>query len=108
MSELRTYERVGFLCHLELVVLPDGVPQPASSLDLSMGGVGVITQAGFSVGQLVAVTFFLKGPDEAKVRVTGRVARLAAGGDANVLGVQFLSPLTEAEFPRLVGKLLSL
>lgn len=110
MSELRRYERVGFLCRLELAVLPDGVTQLASSLDLSMGGVGVITQAAFSVGQMVAVTFFLKSPneDETKVRVIGRVVRLAADVDANVLGVQFLSPLTEAEFPRLVGKLLSL
>jgi hypothetical protein len=110
MAELRKYERVGFLCRIELTVLPEGVPQAARSIDLSLGGVGVITQAAFSVGQMVAATFFLTGPDdgEAKVRVIGRVARLAADVDANVLGVQFLSPLTEAEFPRLVDKLLSL
>jgi hypothetical protein len=108
MERLRKYERVSFMCQLELTAVPDGTPEPARALDLSLGGVGVITQAHFSVGEMVKVTFFLKDAahGESKDDVSGQVARLTADVDANMLGIQFLNPLTEAEHARLVGKLL--
>jgi hypothetical protein len=110
MVELRRYERVGFLGKLELTATPGGLPQPARSLDLSLGGVGAITQSVFTVGEIVSVTFFLKDTVncEAKDHVAGRVVHLAANVDANTIGIQFLSPLSEAEHPLLVRKLLSL
>jgi c-di-GMP-binding flagellar brake protein YcgR len=109
MLELRNYQRVSFLCKLELTALPDGTPQPARSLDLSLGGVGAITQAVFPVGQLLRVLFFFKDSAQGEIQdqADGRVARFAADAEANTVGIQFLSPLNEAEHPRLVGKLLS-
>ena len=110
MIENRRYERVSFMCKLELTAMPDGEPQPARSLDVSLGGVGAVTEATFDVGETVTVTFFLKDSAhrEAKDQVVGRVARLAADADANTLGIQFLNPLTEAEHPRLVSTLMNL
>ena len=109
MKELRQYERVGFLCKLELSELPDGEPQAARSVDLSFGGVGFVTQSAFSVGQLVTVTFYFKdvSHQEARDQVVGRIAHFSADVDANRVGVQFLRPLTEAEHPLLAAKLLN-
>ena len=108
MERMRKYERVGFMCKLELTAVPGGTPEPARALDLSMGGVEVSTQAHFSVGEMVNVSFFLKDAAHGEVKddVAGQVARLVADVDANVLGIQFLNPLTEAEHARLVAKLL--
>lgn len=109
MLELRRYERVAFPGKLELTAMPGGAPQPARSLDLSLGGVGAITQSVFPVGQLVTTTFFLKGASEEEVedQVVGRIVHLSAAADANTVGIQFLYPLTEAEHPGLVCKLMS-
>ena len=109
MNELRQYERVGFLCKLELSEMPGGAPQAARSVDLSFGGVGFVTQSPFSVGQLVTVTFYFKDVSQNEVRdqVVGRIVHFAADVDANRVGVEFLCPLAEAEHPLLAGKLLS-
>ena len=109
MKEMRQYERVGFLCKLELSEVPSGEPQAARSLDLSFGGVGLVTQSSFSIGQVVTVTFYFKDVTrrEAREQVVGRIAHLAADVDANRIGVQFLQPLTDAENPLLAGRLLN-
>ena len=108
MKELRKYERVRFLCRLEVAAIPDGEPRPASSVDLSLGGVGVVTQATFSVGQLVTVTFFLADSTSAGIQdpVVGRVAHFSADVNSNRVGIQFLQPLKEKEHERLVGRLI--
>ncbi len=108
MKELRRYERVGFLCKLELTAIPGGIPQPANSLDLSLGGVGVITQSVFPIGQLVTATFFLSDSVRGEIQdpVVGRIVHFAADVDANRVGIEFLAPLTEKEHHRLVGRLL--
>jgi c-di-GMP-binding flagellar brake protein YcgR len=110
MVELRRYERVGFLGKLELTATTSGLSQPARSLDLSLGGVGAITQSVFAVGEIVTVIFFLKDTANCEVKdhVAGRVVHLAANVDANTIGIQFLNPLSEAEHPLLVGKLMRL
>ena len=108
MESMRQYERVSFMCKLELTALSGGPAQPARALDLSLGGVGAVSQAAFSVGEMVTVAFFLKDSTRGEIKdeVTGRVARLAADVDANTLGIQFLNPLNEDEHARLVHKLL--
>jgi len=108
MVASRRYERVGFLCKLELKAVPEGVPQPARSIDLSLGGVGVVTQAAFAVGDLVAVAFIFKTYDLKPIRdeVVGRTVNLVADTDANLIGIQFLHVLTESEHPELVAKLM--
>ena len=108
MESLRRYERVSFMCKLELTDSSGGPAQPARALDLSLGGVGAVSQASFSVGEMLTVTFFLKDSTQNEIKddVAGRVVRLTADVDANTMGIQFVNPLTEREHPRLVNKLL--
>jgi c-di-GMP-binding flagellar brake protein YcgR len=110
MIEQRRYERVGFLAKIELSAATDGAVQAARSVDLSLGGVGAVTKSVFSPGQMVTVTFFLKDTKggEVKDQVPGHIVRFHADVDTNVVGIQFLSPLSEAEHPALVGKLMRL
>ena len=109
MQELRQYERVGFLCQLEIAPISGGKPHPARSLDLSLGGVGIITQSVYSIGQVVTVTFFLSDAERGAIQdpVVGRIAHFAADIDANRAGIQFLQPLTETEHQRLVSRLVN-
>jgi c-di-GMP-binding flagellar brake protein YcgR len=109
MIELRQYERVGFLCKLELTAIPGGKPQPARSLDLSLGGVGVVTQSVYPIGQLLTVTFFLGDSicGEIQDPVVGRIVHFAADVDANRVGIHFLQPLTETEHRKLVNRLVN-
>ena len=58
MMDNRRFERVPFMCRLELATMPGGEPQAAHAVDLSVEGVGVTTQSGFPVGQLTTVTFY--------------------------------------------------
>jgi c-di-GMP-binding flagellar brake protein YcgR len=105
----RNYERVSFLCKLEVTALPGGVPQPTRSTDLSLGGVGAVTTSTFPVGQLVTVRFFYSDAahGEANDKVLGRVVHFEADVDANKVGIQFLNPLSDAEHPQLVTRLAS-
>jgi c-di-GMP-binding flagellar brake protein YcgR len=109
MKELRQYERVDFLCKLQLTEMPSGKPQAARSLDLSLGGVGILTQAAFPVGQIVTVTFFLNDSVRGVIQdpVVGRVTHFRADVEANRLGVQFLQPLNQSEHERLFNRLVS-
>jgi c-di-GMP-binding flagellar brake protein YcgR len=108
--ERRSYERVGFLCRVALAVRPGAPPLEARSVDLSMGGAGIVTSAALQVGQTVGLTFFLKDARQQEVRdqVQGRVVNLKADLDCNRVGVEFLEPLHESKNPALVRKLLAL
>lgn len=106
MIERRRYGRVGFLCQVELSAFPDGPMLEGSSLDLSLGGVGVVTASALSVGQVVAVTFHLREDGlDVQEKVIGRVANLKADVDANRIGLEFLEPLRETAQPVLVRRL---
>ena len=108
--EMRRYERHSFFCAVELTDFSGGSTYAGRSLDISLGGVGVVTNANFEVGALVHLAFLLKDARGADARelVDGRVARLNADVDANLLGIQFLSPLDDTHQPLLVGKILKL
>lgn len=110
MLQSRTSERVHFSCRLEVASATGGVPQPARAIDLSLGGVGAVTSAVFSPGQVVTVAFYRRDPTHGEIadRVIGRVAHFAADVDANKLGIQFLEPLKETEHPELVDRLVNL
>ena len=110
MVELRRYERVQFLGRLELSAGSDGPKLEARSIDLGLGGVGAVTKAVLEVGQPITVTFFLRDARGGDVRdqVAGRVIHFRADFDVNTVGIEFLTPLSEAEHPRLVEKLMSL
>ena len=108
VNNQRRYERVPFLCNVTVTVLPSGPPIAACSLDVSVGGVGLVTQGPFQPGQLVAISFFLKDAAQKQIvdRVTGRVIHLRADVDGNRVGVEFLEPIEESQHPELMRRLL--
>jgi len=110
MIDHRQYERVPFYCDVVVRVLPNGVAVPARSLDLSLKGVGIVTQAAFEPDQLVTISFFLKDASQKEVQehVLGRVAYLKADVDANRIGVEFAELLRCSQHPQLWNKLLKI
>ncbi len=106
--ERRRYERVVFLCKAA-VALSGGAAVPAQTLDISAGGVGLITRAAFPAGTLVVVSFYLKDVRDGEVveQTLGRVVNLRADLDGNSLGVEFLEPLDRVKHRRLLGRLLA-
>ena len=75
----------------------------ASSLNISLGGVGLACQSAFRKGQVIIVTFRLHDPKLGVVeeRVTGKVVNLIADVDGNRVGVEFIAPLQHTTFPAL-------
>lgn len=108
--EKRRYERVDFFCRVLLAIQPDGPTVEANTLDVSLGGVGVMTGSVFEKGQLVTISFFLKDRSQKDItdNVMGRVANVRADYDITRVGVEFLEPLRESEHPVLVKKVVAL
>jgi c-di-GMP-binding flagellar brake protein YcgR len=92
-----------------MTVLPHGKPVVSQSVDISLGGVGIVTSGHFEPGQQVAVAFALRNhrQQEAVEKVIGRVAHLRAEEGGNLIGVEFLEPLAESSAPLLTRKILS-
>jgi c-di-GMP-binding flagellar brake protein YcgR len=107
MREQRRYERVAFFCPIRLTILPDGPDLPASSFDISIGGVGLVAPVSLQRGQEVAVHFRLKNPhyELAEESVMGRVAYSRADEDGNRIGIEFLKTLQLDTHPLLARKL---
>ena len=106
----RRYQRVPFLCPVELTALPEGKTFPGRTLDISLGGVGVLSQVGLEREHQVSVAFLLGNGPKGSVSesVMGRVAVLRADDIGNVIGIEFLEPLSSAKHPALLRKLLAL
>lgn len=106
MTERRRYERVPFFCEVSLTALPEGLTFPARTVDISLGGVGLMTPAAFEPSQTVSLFFRLQDgyEPEQESRVMGRVVNLRADTDANLIGVEFFEPLSPAGNPRLLKK----
>jgi len=110
MYNLRRFERIQFFCEVSLTVLPDGPTVEAHSVDISLGGVGLVTQAAVGMGQTVALGFSLRDESGKNIvnRVLGRVAHLRAEPDANRVGVEFLEVLSASVSPQLSNKVLKI
>jgi hypothetical protein len=107
MMGQRRYERVSFFSPLQLTVLPDGPTVPGSSFDISIGGVGVITEIMLDRGQDVCIHFQFSNGAKATIEedVLGRVAYCRADEDSNCMGIAFLRVIREATQPVLTHKL---
>jgi hypothetical protein len=105
--EQRRYERVAFYCPVDLTVLPNGPAVPGRSFDISIGGVGIITQIALERGQSVSVRFHMhNGASESKDEdILGRVAYSRADEDGDRIGIEFLATVQEAAQPMLARKL---
>ena len=100
----RGYERVPSFREVGLTLRQGTAPVSARSFDISLGGVGVFTQAHLERGQSVKVAFFFMNTKQQKVveTVAGQVAYLRATEDGNQLGIEFLEPLREDTHPQLM------
>ncbi len=101
IAERRSYIRVPFLHPITIALSPDGRATEASSIDISLGGVGLSSRGSFQKGQVVVLTFRVKDPKLGFVseRVSGRVVNFVADFDGNRLGVEFLEPLRAETHP---------
>lgn len=108
MIERRRYERVGLFCPVSLQ--NNGRAAEGSTLDISLGGVGIVTPAAYALGDMITITFHLKDERgrDAVCSVAGRVASMRADVQTNRVGIEFLEPLREAVQPLLVRKILKL
>src|SRR4051794_40755806 len=101
-AEKRTYQRVGFLCRVDLTA-DDGTTIEASTVDISLGGAGVVSPRFVASGRAVTLAFHLrdKAGAPAVERIEGVVAHARADVDGHMLGVEFLGPIQKASNPLL-------
>lgn len=106
--ERRRYERIPFFCEASVTTLPDGPTFPARTVDVSLGGVGLVAGIALERGQIVSICFSFRDPDGAEKpeRMIGRVAYLRVDTDANQIGVEFFELLNRASSPRLLSRIL--
>ncbi|HVC92477.1 MAG TPA: PilZ domain-containing protein [Pirellulales bacterium] len=105
--EQRRYERVDFLCDLELTAARGGATRPARSLDLSLGGVGAVTPSSFEFGELVTVAFLSKdsAQREFKDEIASQIVDFAADVDTNRLVRRHRPMATRRRFGTLARRL---
>ena len=108
MTDRRRFERVQFFCEVSIAILPDGPTISAHSVDVSLGGAGLVTQVAIELGQSVALSFSLgnQSGEEIENRVMARVVNFRADPDVNHIGVEFLELLSHSRNPHLLKKFL--
>ena len=101
-AEKRAYQRVAFLCRVDIAT-EDGATIEANSVDISLGGVGVASPRFVASGRDVTLAFHLRDRhgDPAIEHVAGRVAVARADIDGHLLGVEFRAPLHRTSNPLL-------
>lgn len=78
----------------------------ARTIDLSLGGVGLVTTGTLVIGEYVTIVFpFPVPPAKRSTEVLGRVVSLLADDDANRVGVEFFEPLSVSRAPNLARRL---
>jgi len=60
MTTIRRYDRVDFFCPVELTALTGGPAIPAHTFDISVGGVGVLSEGRLAQDELVTVSFRMR------------------------------------------------
>jgi hypothetical protein len=103
---LRKYGRATFLSQVSLSVR-GGVDVEARSLDINLGGVGLISRVFVRTGQAVTLAFHLKNSANVAVveRVQGRVVFARSDVDGHRLRVEFYEPLDRTTNPELTRRI---
>jgi len=101
-AEKRIYQRVSFLCRVDLTA-DDGATIEASTVDISLGGAGVVSSRFVAEGRAVTLAFHLRDRAGAPAveRIDGAVAHARADVDGHTLGIEFLAPIQKASNPLL-------
>jgi hypothetical protein len=102
----RRYERVAFNCPVLAWPLGGGPMHSSRSVEISLGGVRIVSTLSASPGELLRLEFHLK-EDGGIVReeVAGRVVNVTVDGCLNALGIEFAEPLAEHRQPALVSRI---
>jgi hypothetical protein len=108
-KNVRKYERATFLCQVSMSA-GGGAAIQTSSVDISLGGVGLISPVLVQMGQAVTLAFHLKNSAHVPIveGVQGRVVFIRSEVDGHRLGVEFYEPLHRSRNPHLTRKVESL
>jgi PilZ domain len=100
--EKRIYQRVPFLCRVTLST-GEGPPIEARTMDISLGGGGVISPRVVALGQRLTLGFHVRSRSGTPVveLVEGRVVNVRADLDGNLLGIEFVQPIAHERCPEL-------
>ncbi len=100
----RRHDRVSLSCPVELRVFPDGPTLRGRTYDISLAGVGLVSEAPLEVGTIVCITF-LWNHWQVKTRecVTGHVVSMESDIDGNRLGIEFETVIGQACQPHLAA-----
>jgi c-di-GMP-binding flagellar brake protein YcgR len=103
----RRYERVAFFCPVQLTVFSTGDVIEGNTVDISIGGVGLIAPAFLERGEEVCVRFRLHHGSDAmfEEEALGRVAYSLADEDGNRIGIEFLQTIRDSKQPELARRL---
>jgi c-di-GMP-binding flagellar brake protein YcgR len=103
----RRYVRVNFFCEMTVTPMPEGKPRPASSIDLSLGGVGLYANYSLDRDKIVQIEFHLRDEKHREFveRVMGKVAYSRSDEDGTRIGVEFLKIINDTDTPVLAKRL---
>jgi hypothetical protein len=105
----RVYQRASFLCRVTLST-GEGPEIETNSVDVSLGGVGLISPRSVPTGRSVTLGFHLRNKAGEPVidTVGGRVVHVRSDIDGHALGIEFHEPLHRSRNPDLARKVESL
>jgi len=106
----RRYQRVPFFARVVTTPLDGSRPIETQTFDISLGGVGLASPRAIPSGQSVRLAFHLNDRKRGPVveELVARIAHVRSDEHGCTLGVEFLSPLTEAAAPVLYGRMIDL
>lgn len=103
-QDKRRFGRAPFLANVTVELLSGDSVIDARSVDVSLGGVGLISPTPIPAGEQVVLTFHLKTASGTTTeRIPGRVANLRFDDDASIVGVEFSAVLDRNAAPVLTG-----
>ena len=108
--ECRKYGRVSFLSRVSLSHGSSPAPIESSTVDISLGGVGLLARLPVAAGQPVSLAFHLRDSRQAAVveQVPGRVVNVRSDIDGHRIRIEFDEHLKRSRVPELTRKVESL
>jgi c-di-GMP-binding flagellar brake protein YcgR len=103
-QDKRRFGRAPFIANVTVELPAGGSAIDARSVDISLGGVGLISPMPVPVGEHMVLTFHLKTSSGMTTeRIPGRVVNLRHDDDASIVGVEFAAVLDHKTAPVLTG-----
>jgi type IV pilus assembly protein PilC len=105
MKNNRRHERIPFLTRVDLID-ENGESTRAKTVDISLGGVGVMSPTPFTLGQRATLKFILRDGAQGEVveQAVATVVVAKSEVDGTLLGFQFVDPLRRERTPHLVKR----